>query len=40
MGGAAASMRDSMFWAVVVRGFVTLWTFWLLVLVRQLLLSG
>jgi len=40
LGGAAASMRDSMFWAVVVRGFVTLWTFWLLVLVRQLLLSG
>jgi len=39
LGGAAASMRDSFFWAIVVKVFVTSWTVWLLVLLRRLMLA-
>jgi len=39
LGGASASMRDSSFWAIIVRVFVTLWTVWLLLLLRRLTLA-
>ena len=39
LGGAAASMRDSSFWAIIVKVFVTSWTVWLLVLLRRLILA-
>jgi ubiquinone biosynthesis protein len=38
IGGAAAAMRDSTFWAILVKVFVTSWTVWLLVLLRRLML--
>jgi hypothetical protein len=37
-GGAAVSMRESAFWAILAKLFVTLWTVWLLVLLRRLML--
>lgn len=39
LGGASASMQDSSFWAIIVRVFVTLWTIWLLLLLRRLTLA-
>jgi hypothetical protein len=39
LGGAADSMRDSSFWLIIVRIFVTSWTIWLLLLVRRLTLA-
>jgi ubiquinone biosynthesis protein len=39
LGGASATMRDSAFWAIVVRVFVTSWTVWLLLLLRRLTLA-
>jgi ubiquinone biosynthesis protein len=39
LGGAADSMRDSSFWLLIVRIFVTSWTIWLLLLVRRLTLA-
>jgi predicted unusual protein kinase regulating ubiquinone biosynthesis (AarF/ABC1/UbiB family) len=39
MGGASASMRDSMFWTILVRVFVTSWTIWLLLLLRRVTLE-
>ncbi len=38
LGGASASMRESAFWAVMARIFVTSWTVWLLLLLRRLTL--
>jgi ubiquinone biosynthesis protein len=39
LGGASVSMRDSSFWTIMVRIFVTSWTVWLLLLVRRLTLA-
>ncbi|HTM47040.1 MAG TPA: AarF/UbiB family protein [Bryobacteraceae bacterium] len=39
LGGAAGTMRDSAFWAVIVKIFVTSWTIWLLLLLRRLTLA-
>ena len=39
LGGASAPMQDSMFWAIIVKVFVTLWTVWLLLLLRRLTLA-
>jgi ubiquinone biosynthesis protein len=39
LGGASVTMRDSSFWAIIVRVFVTLWTVWLLLLLRRLTLA-
>ncbi len=39
LGGASGTMRDSPFWAVMVRIFVTSWTVWLLLLLRRLTLA-
>ena len=38
-GGAAASMRQSLFLATLVKVFVISWTFWLLMLLRRLVLA-
>ena len=40
LGGAAEPMRESAFWTVMVRVFVTSWTVWLLLLLRRLTLAG
>jgi ubiquinone biosynthesis protein len=39
LGGGAASMHQSVFWAIVVKVFVISWTFWLLMLLRRLMLA-
>ena len=39
LGGASVTLRDSVFWAIVVRVFVTSWTVWLLLLLRRLALA-
>jgi predicted unusual protein kinase regulating ubiquinone biosynthesis (AarF/ABC1/UbiB family) len=39
LGGAAVTMRDSAFWAIIVKVFVTSWTVWLLLLLRRLALA-
>jgi predicted unusual protein kinase regulating ubiquinone biosynthesis (AarF/ABC1/UbiB family) len=39
LGGASVTMQDSSFWALIVRVFVTLWTIWLLLLLRRLTLA-
>jgi ubiquinone biosynthesis protein len=39
LGGATVTIRDSSFWAIMVRIFVTSWTIWLLLLVRRLTLA-
>lgn len=39
LGGASAAMRESSFWTVMVRVFVTSWTVWLLFLLRRLTLA-
>ncbi|MFN0166939.1 MAG: ABC1 kinase family protein [Bryobacteraceae bacterium] len=36
LGGASAAMRESSFWAIMVKVFVTSWTVWLLFLLRRL----
>ena len=38
-GGAAASMRQSFFLSTLVKVFVISWTFWLLMLLRRLMLA-
>ena len=39
LGGASVTLRDSPFWAIIVRVFVTSWTVWLLLLLRRLALA-
>jgi predicted unusual protein kinase regulating ubiquinone biosynthesis (AarF/ABC1/UbiB family) len=39
LGGAASSMHQSLFWAILVKAFLISWTFWLLVLLRRLVLA-
>jgi hypothetical protein len=39
LGGASVTTRDSPFWSILVRVFVTLWTVWLLLLLRRLTLA-
>jgi ubiquinone biosynthesis protein len=39
LGGAAASMYQSFFWTILVKAFVILWTFWLLMMLRRLMLA-
>jgi predicted unusual protein kinase regulating ubiquinone biosynthesis (AarF/ABC1/UbiB family) len=36
LGGASGAMRDSAFWTIMVKVFVTSWTVWLLLLLRRL----
>jgi hypothetical protein len=38
LGGASATLRDSLSWTIIVRVFVTSWTVWLLLLLRRLTL--
>jgi ubiquinone biosynthesis protein len=39
LGGASVTLRDSPFWTIIVRVFVTSWTVWLLLLLRRLALA-
>jgi ubiquinone biosynthesis protein len=39
LGGGPARMQDSSFWAIIVKVFVTLWTVWLLLLLRRMTLA-
>jgi ubiquinone biosynthesis protein len=39
LGGASVTLRNSMFWAIIIRVFMTLWTVWLLLLLRRLTLA-
>jgi ubiquinone biosynthesis protein len=39
VGGAAITLRNSEFWVIMIRIFMTSWTIWLLVLLRRLALA-